>query len=130
MTSENSYLCPSQRVEVGPEQEPYPADTHWSEPDLGAAAQLLQSVYTNQEEARNRGRRAAQDFCRHHSFESAGLILGDRLAKIRCRRETLRPFRSTAFLEDRLEELEQMMNAERKRAPAEQPIPLKPKATT
>jgi glycosyltransferase involved in cell wall biosynthesis len=114
MTAENSYLCPFERVQVGPENEPYPALAHWSEPDIDSAAQLLRQVYTNQEEARDRGRRAAEDMRESHSPESAGPIIRDRIAKIRRRRETVHPRRSTAFLEDRLEELE-AMNAGRKR---------------
>lgn len=110
-TADNSYLCPFQRVQVGPEKEPYPADALWSEPDIDAAARLLRHVYTNQSEARDRGRRAAEDIRECHSPERAGPIIRDRLAKIRRRRETVRPLRSSAFLEDRLEELEAMIAA-------------------
>jgi glycosyltransferase involved in cell wall biosynthesis len=103
MTAENSYLCPAGRCEVGPEREPYPANSHWSEPDLEAAARLLRQVYDHQAEARARGSRAAEDMKRFYSPVEAGAIISERLATIRRRRA--RP-RSIAYLEDRIEELE------------------------
>jgi glycosyltransferase involved in cell wall biosynthesis len=128
MTPEISYLCPFQRVQVGPENEPYPATAHWSEPDLDAAARLLRHVYTNQEEARQRGRQAAENLRRQHSAEIAGPVIRDRLARIRRRRETVRPFRTPAFLEDRVEELEEL-NANRKEL-AKPTEPLSQKSST
>ncbi|MEY2510256.1 MAG: hypothetical protein QOE26_1019 [Verrucomicrobiota bacterium] len=104
MTAENSYLCPAVRSEVGSEREPYPADSHWSEPDLEAAVGFLRRVYDNQVEARARGLRAAEDIRRRHSPVKAGAVISERLATIRRRRE--RPARPIASLEDRIEELE------------------------
>ena len=52
MTAENSFLCSYQTSTVGEECHPYPANSHWSEPDIEEAARLLRHVYTNQEEAR------------------------------------------------------------------------------
>jgi glycosyltransferase involved in cell wall biosynthesis len=106
MTPENSYLCPSVRAEVGAEREPYPADSHWSDPDAEAAAELLRHVYLHQEEARARGLRAAEDIRICHSPQAAAPIIAERIATIRRRRSTARPFRSIGFLEDRLEALE------------------------
>jgi glycosyltransferase involved in cell wall biosynthesis len=106
MTEENSYLCPAQRSEVGPECEPYPASSHWSEPDLETAARLLRHVYTNPAEAREKGLRAANHLRRLHDPTSSGSIIRDRLMKIRRRRAITRPAPSIAALEDRLEELE------------------------
>jgi glycosyltransferase involved in cell wall biosynthesis len=106
MTEANSYLCPFQRSEVGPERAPYPATSYWSEPDVEAAAHLLRHVYTHQDEARDKGRRAAEDFRVLHSPEIAGPIILDRLTKIRHRRTTSPRVRSIAFYEDRLEQLE------------------------
>jgi glycosyltransferase involved in cell wall biosynthesis len=104
MTAENSYLCPAARSEVGSEREPYPADSHWSDPDLEAAVGFLRQVYDNQAEARARGSRAAEDIKRRHSPVKAGAVISERLATIRRRRE--RPARSIASLEDRIDELE------------------------
>lgn len=106
MTPENSYLCPARRCEVGPECEPYPADSYWSEPDVAAAADLLRYVYEHPEEARARGLRAAQDIKSLHAPAMAGAVIKDRIATIRRRRASPRLQRSIALLEDRLEELE------------------------
>jgi glycosyltransferase involved in cell wall biosynthesis len=104
MTDENSYLCPATRREVGPECEPYPADSHWSEPNLEAATSLMRQVYANQQEARKRGLRAADDIKCFSSAAKAGAIMGDRLTTIRRRRAG--PARSIASLEDQIDELE------------------------
>lgn len=106
MTEANSFLCPYQRSEVGLECEPYPASSHWAEPDLESAAQLLRYVYTHQEEASRKGLKAAEDIRTLHSAAGAGSVIRDRLAKVRARRAASRPLRSVGFLEDRIEELE------------------------
>ena len=107
MTEQNSYLCPSSRVPVGWEREPYPAESYWSEPDLAAAADLLRHVYCHREEARARGARAASDLRSSHSPAVAGKLISDRLATIRRRRASpgLRP--SLSRLEDRIDELQE-----------------------
>jgi glycosyltransferase involved in cell wall biosynthesis len=105
MTPENSYLCPARRCEVGPEREPYPASSHWSEPDIEAARHLLRHVYEHQNEARNKGQRAATDIRSLHSPTSAAPVIRGRLDKIRNRRARSGPARDVTFLEDRLEEL-------------------------
>jgi glycosyltransferase involved in cell wall biosynthesis len=106
MTPENSFLCPARRCEVGEGREPYPADSHWSEPDLVAAAKLLREVYTHPDEARARGRRAAEDMRALHSPEMAGRVLRARLETIRQRRSRSTPQVSPALLQDRVEALE------------------------
>jgi hypothetical protein len=106
MTLDNSYLCPAQRTEVGPEHEPYPADSYWAEPDVEAAGRLLRHVYEQQAEAQARGLRAAHDLKSGHSPGKAGALIRDRLATIRRRRAGKRPAASIALLEHRIEELE------------------------
>jgi glycosyltransferase involved in cell wall biosynthesis len=106
MTAENSYLCPSVRCSVGAEREPYPADSHWSEPDVNSAATLLRRVYDCRDEARARGLRGAQDIRAFHSPAIAGQIIRDRLATIRRRRTSRSATVSRGVLEDRIEELE------------------------
>ena len=106
MTTENSYLCPSTRCLVGPERDPYPADSYWSEPDVNQAAALLRRVYDSREEARARGLRGAQDIQSSHSPVVAGRVIRDRLATIRRRRISPSATSSRAMLEDRIEELE------------------------
>jgi len=112
MTPDNSYLCPARRSEVGPEREPYPATSHWSEPDIETAAQLLRGVYAHQEEARARGLRAAEDIRKHYSPQVAGAQIRDRLATIR-RRRSSHPVHSVAFLEDLPEEVKREKGVER-----------------
>jgi glycosyltransferase involved in cell wall biosynthesis len=106
MTPENSYLCPVRLCEVGPGCEPYPAESHWSEPDIGKAAELLRRVYQHREEAQARGVRAAADLRASHSPTLAGGIISDRLSIIRRRRANGSRAYSIEFLQDRLEELE------------------------
>ena len=106
MTPENSYLCPARRCEVGPEREPYPANSYWSEPDIAAAADLLQRVYSQPDEARERGRRAAEDIRSLRTAALAGKIISERLAVIRRRRGEKGPAHSLEYLQDRIDELE------------------------
>jgi glycosyltransferase involved in cell wall biosynthesis len=106
MTRENSYLCPSSRCQVGPDREPYPTESYWSEPDLQAATGLLRYVFEHQEEAAGRGLRAAEDIRLLHSAAMAGGTIRDRLAAIRRRRARTVSTPSIALLEDRIEELE------------------------
>ena len=112
MTETNSYLCPFQRCEVGPENAPYPAGSHWSQPDLEAASALLRQVYSHQHEARDKGQRAAEDMRVLHSPRAAAPVIRERLAKIRYRRSGLGPIRSIGLLEDQLEELQSLKTPE------------------
>ncbi|MFL6520980.1 MAG: glycosyltransferase [Chthoniobacterales bacterium] len=112
MTPENSYLCPSRRCRVGPRREPYPAESHWSEPDLEAAAELLRRVSEHRQEAAARGARAAADIRAFHSPASAGRIISERLSLIRHRRTNPIPAYSIDLLRDRLEELEARLSTQ------------------
>lgn len=113
MTPENSYLCPSSRFQVGPEREPYPADSHWSEPDVTAAAELMRWVYEHPDEAKTRGARGAVELRSSRSPASSGRIIGERLSVIRRRRAEARPEYSIAFLRDRIDELEARLSEQR-----------------
>lgn len=106
MTAENSYLCPFRRCKVGLEREPYPSESHWSCPDVDAAAGLMRRVFEDPAGAQKRGARAAEDVRSLHSPARAGQIMAERLAVIRRRRANSGPIRSTGFLQDRVEELE------------------------
>jgi glycosyltransferase involved in cell wall biosynthesis len=106
MTPENSYLVPARHCEVGPEREPYPANSRWSEPDVLAAVGILRHIYETPGEARAKGRRAAEDVRSLHSPAAAGKIISDRLGTIRRRRHSAGPARSPGFLQDQIEQLE------------------------
>lgn len=107
MTAENSYLCRATRVRVGPEREPYPADSFWGEPDLDHAARLLRQVYDNPEEARVRGARAARDMKETRSLTQAGASIRSRIEIIRRRRSGApgQAMPSVDLLHDQLEAL-------------------------
>lgn len=68
------------------EREPYPATSHWSKPDLEAAARLLRYVYERQDGARDKGLRAAENVRALHSPAVGGPVIRERLATIRLRR--------------------------------------------
>jgi glycosyltransferase involved in cell wall biosynthesis len=106
MNGENSFLCPGERVRIGPEREPYPAESYWCEPNVGEASRLLREIYLNKSMSQEKEWRAARDIRERFSPSAAGQMIYDRLAKIRRRRKATGPVRSIAFLEEQLEELE------------------------
>ena len=67
---------------VGERAHPYPADGQWAEPDVDQAAELMRRVFENQDEARERGARAALDIRATHSPEVAGAAMAGRLRVI------------------------------------------------
>lgn len=103
MTAQNSYLCGYTRCEVGPERAPYPATSHWAEPDLDEAAAFMRQVYENPDEARERGLRAAAEIAQSHSPALAGAKLRRRIETIRRRRARVAGAPSLSMLEDRLD---------------------------
>jgi glycosyltransferase involved in cell wall biosynthesis len=92
MTANNSYLCPALRCKVGPDRDPYPRESFWSEPDIYSAAELLRHVYENPAEALARGRRGADDLRAAHSAQRAGALMREQLTAIRRRRQALAAF--------------------------------------
>ena len=95
---DNSYLCPVRTSKVG--------HLGTLDPDLEAAAGFLTHVYTHPEEARARGHRGAETIRAIHSPAAGGLLIAERLATIRRRRNRSAPPRTAGFLEDRIDELE------------------------
>jgi len=85
MTDRNSYLVDYDLVPIGEGSDPYPPTGEWAEPDLEHAASLMRRVFEDQEEAGERGRRAAADIRRTHSPEAAGRVIARRLEHIRSR---------------------------------------------
>jgi FkbM family methyltransferase len=49
------WLVPASLVDVGPGHPPYPADAHWAQPDLDAAAAAMRVMVTDPQEAARRG---------------------------------------------------------------------------
>jgi SAM-dependent methyltransferase len=71
---------------VGDEAGPYPPTGEWAEPDVGHASRLMRHVFEDQQEAAERGRRAAEDLRRNHSAEAAGKAMAERIRRVRARR--------------------------------------------
>ncbi|MGI8482287.1 MAG: glycosyltransferase family 4 protein [Chthoniobacterales bacterium] len=109
MTPENSYLCSYRRCEVGPEREPYPANSHWADPDVEEAAKLMRHVYDHPDERHARGLRAAADIAQFHSPAVTGARMLERIQTIRRRRGRLAGAPSAAILEDRLDAMEALL---------------------
>jgi 2-polyprenyl-3-methyl-5-hydroxy-6-metoxy-1,4-benzoquinol methylase len=82
MTPENSYLVDYGLVPIGDDAAPYPPAGVWAEPNLDHAAQLMRRVFERQDEARERGRRAAQEIRITHSPEAAGQSYAERLVRV------------------------------------------------
>jgi glycosyltransferase involved in cell wall biosynthesis len=82
MTDENSYLVEAGLTRIGDETADYPSDGTWGEPDLDHAARLMRRVLEDPEEARARGKRAAEDIVRKHSLHAAGESMRERLREI------------------------------------------------
>lgn len=83
MSAGNSYLCSFDRVPVGEDRQPYPADSHWAEPKIDEAAVLMREVYSDYASAKARAKIAAQDISRSHSPLAAGGIIQSRIQQIR-----------------------------------------------
>jgi glycosyltransferase involved in cell wall biosynthesis len=92
MTDANSFLVPWKSIAIPSGCEPYPAGGMWADPDLGAAAQLMRTVFDEPELALARGREAASDIRTLHSPEVAGAQISARLAElVSARRARRRP---------------------------------------
>ena len=82
MTPHNSWLVDYRITAVGPEAEHYPAEGHWAEPDVDAAARAMREVVAHPQEAADRGARAAADVAAALSFAEVGRIARQRLLRI------------------------------------------------
>jgi glycosyltransferase involved in cell wall biosynthesis len=82
MNSENSYLIDYEIGLVGPECEIYPPDGEWAQPSIEHATELMRRVYTNPEEAQQRGARAEEDIARVLSSEVSGAAMRRRLEEL------------------------------------------------
>ena len=82
MTDDNSYLVDHEIVDVDQGAHPYPPVGHWADPDLDQAAELIRHVFENQDEAMEKGERAAHDLNCEHSPEAAGRVMHQRLVVI------------------------------------------------
>jgi glycosyltransferase involved in cell wall biosynthesis len=92
MTDANSFLVPWKATSIPSGCEPYPVGGTWADPDLGAAAKLMRTVFDDPDLASSRGRQAAEDLRTLHSAEVAGRQISARLAELtNARRARRRP---------------------------------------
>lgn len=79
VTAETGWLVPHTTTEVGPGWAPYPADCHWAEPDLVAAARAMREAADDPAEARRRGAAAREHLLRTRPVEAAVVWTTERL---------------------------------------------------
>ncbi len=79
MTADNALLVPFDLVEIGPEGGPYPADGHWAEPDLEAAAHAMRRLVHDPQLAQRLAERAARDMESGYAPLPAGRLMRDAL---------------------------------------------------
>jgi glycosyltransferase involved in cell wall biosynthesis len=82
LSDENAYLVDWQPVTVGEGAFPYSPEEVWAEPDLDQAAELMRHVFSEPEEARERGTTARRQMLQRHSPQVAGAAMRSRLALI------------------------------------------------
>ncbi len=82
MREENSYLVRYKLVRVRRGNRPYPAGSHWAEPDVDHAVELLQHVYRHREEARQKAQCGAQFLRQYHSLQHVGQLLKAQLDRV------------------------------------------------
>lgn len=79
---DTSFLVDVDLAAVPPGCEPYPAGATWAEPRTDHAAALMRQVFDDPDEARARGKRAADDIAHRFSQESLGAAARTRLEAI------------------------------------------------
>lgn len=79
---DTSFLVDVDLAQVPPGCEPYPAGATWAEPRTDHAAALMRQVFDDPDEARARGKRAADDIAHRFSQESLGAAARTRLETI------------------------------------------------
>ncbi len=83
MTEENSFVVPYDLVEIGKGNDPYPAHGFWAEPDIDAAARMMQAAVKRPNEVNQKTMRALDDVEKKHSPSVRGEFIVDRLRRIR-----------------------------------------------
>ncbi|HEY5515462.1 MAG TPA: glycosyltransferase family 4 protein [Pengzhenrongella sp.] len=82
MTEENSLLVPSELVPVGPDAGPYPATTHWADPDVEVAARHMRHLVDDPEFARELGERARASVAEIGDISVAAAFVRERVEAI------------------------------------------------
>lgn len=82
MNAENSLLVDYQLTRVGAENDIYPPEGEWAEPDLEQAARLMRMIYEERELGARLGARAREDVARMLSPEATGAAMKRRLQEL------------------------------------------------
>jgi glycosyltransferase involved in cell wall biosynthesis len=82
MTTANSFLVRHRIVELDRDHPPYRKGTHWAQPDVAHAAELMRHVYENRDDAARVARLGQADIERELSFERVGALIRNRLELI------------------------------------------------
>ncbi|HET6575551.1 MAG TPA: glycosyltransferase family 4 protein [Fimbriiglobus sp.] len=82
MTPETSYLVEYERVPIPESVTQYPRGSHWAEPSVEHAAELMRRVYDNRDETRAVGERARAAVSELMSLEAFGRRMATRLQAI------------------------------------------------
>jgi glycosyltransferase involved in cell wall biosynthesis len=82
MTHANSYLVEYKPVVLERDYGPYAAGSHWADPNIEQAAQLMQQVVNNPTEAAHRGLVASQDIRQFYNIDVTGRAIVQRLNRI------------------------------------------------
>lgn len=83
MTPENSFPVRYELRELQEDAGPYARGNSWAEPDIDHAAALMRQVYSDREEARRKGERAAADIAHTLSPQAIGALMHARFAALR-----------------------------------------------
>ena len=82
MTRDNSFLVPSELVEIRQDVGPYPKGYLWAEPSLADAARLMRYIFENRELGKAVGRRAQADVLSQLNPKAVGEKIRNRLESI------------------------------------------------
>jgi 2-polyprenyl-3-methyl-5-hydroxy-6-metoxy-1,4-benzoquinol methylase/glycosyltransferase involved in cell wall biosynthesis len=81
MTPSNSYFVKYRRIAIDKDYGPYRGG-YWADPDLDHAAELMEHVFKNREEAVQVGKRARRDILQLFNEKRIGTLMRDRLIRI------------------------------------------------
>ena len=82
MTVANSYPVAYSLVDLKQSYPPYEKGQFWAEPDLGHAAVQMREIFENYDEAKQKGRRAANDIQRLYGRQSMARRVIQRLQRV------------------------------------------------
>jgi hypothetical protein len=85
MTPENSFLVPADLVAISPETPVYAGLGEWAEPDIAIAANLMQRILDEPDEAQRRAEQAQRDIVRHNEAGEDVAFVLNRLRLVRQR---------------------------------------------